>query len=1169
VSNGTPLLEERPASTLVQELLARIPGYVPGWLPAADTPGWALLQIYGRYLRALAERLNLAPDKNKMAFLEMLGINLLPAQPARAPLVFQAIEQVGDSRVPARTQVGAQQPGSDESLVFETEKGIALTAARLAEVVTLWPGKDAYGDHSAAAMGGQPFRLFEPLQPIPHELYLAHDIYFALAGQSTVELQFDLAAAGSDLLKSAWEYWDGEVWRGFKSFQAPEEADAYAALDGTRGFTRSGVIRLVSDCAQSEPTIVNGIEAHWIRGRSVEPIPPAPGRVLPLADCIGVQTVIARHCCTWSVSRTDAGGTQARISGNVLDDRGHIVAFAAVCFRSEDGWTACALREKDGSFSVDVDPNAAYTVSLTRVLPGTFSTETLYEVDVAVEAGEKRLDFKLAHGIDPDQAFADGLKLDLSKSFYPFGQQPQPGSSFYFTSAEVFTKPGAAVTICAVDAKTPREGSAGVADEILTPALTMEYWNGRQWTNMGVKSAELASTISVGGPLSLTVPKGMAKTKVNDVEGLWMRIRVIQGTFGCKRTITWTDSESGQTNTIVLTETTPPALAAFSLGYHYRSAQEAPQACLTYNDFQWADHSDDARWRGAAFEPFSMVQDRTPTLYLGFDRPLPADLIGLYLDLREQAGRISGPLLKWEYWDGSSWSPLTVRDETRSLVLPGTVEVLWPGVPQPPAAEAVQASGTRIELANAHQAALFQPGDLLYIGDPDKGETASLAGVSKTILQLKTPLSQAYERTAVRVAALPRFGEPRTWMRARLQAGGDPVASDVQGIYVNAVWASQVETVENEILGSSSEQPNQTFFFRRTPVLAGEVVEVRELSGARAHVEWPILRRELLGRGTDAEDLRTVTDPRTGEVTEVWVRWHRRPNFFFSTGGDRHYVIERSSGRLIFGDDRNGRIPPAGADNIRSRQYRSGGGRAGNVPAGAIGQVLSGVLAESAANPQPAEGGADGEPAESARLRGPRTVRHRYQAVTMNDYEDLAREASPAVAVARALPNVHPSGRSAHGWVRVIVVPQSRDARPQPSFGLRRAVRDFLAARAPAAMADRITVGGPDYMPIGVEAVLAPLDPSQAGAVLDAAGAAVERFFHPLTGGPDGLGWPFGRDLYLSDLAAVLETVTGVDYAETITLLLDGTPVGDRVHVPADRIVVAGPIRMMLAGGER
>ena len=99
-----------------------------------------------------------------------------------------------------------------------------------------------------------------------------------------------------------------------------------------------------------------------------------------------------------------------------------------------------------------------------------------------------------------------------------------------------------------------------------------------------------------------------------------------------------------------------------------------------------------------------------------------------------------------------------------------------------------------------------------------------------------------------------------------------------------------------------------------------------------------------------------------------------------------------------------------------------------------------------------------------------------------------------------------------------------------------------------------------------MQAVLAPRDPTAAGPVLAAVKTALGGFLHPLTGGPDARGWPFGRDVFISDVASLLESIDGVDYVETLTLLLDGTPVGDHVAVPVDRMVVAGPLLVTLSG---
>lgn len=1065
---------------------------MPGWAVPEGGPADALIHIFARYLETLGGSLNEAPDKNKLAFLDLLGVNLLPAAAARAPVVFEPQSSVGDGSAPERTRVGATSLDGQD-LVFETENAIAIAAAGLAEVVSLWPGKDAYADHTDAATHGTPFTLFGGTEQVSHELYIAHDTLLALAGKSIVELQFEFTQLAPTALAITWEYWDGEVWREFKEFEDSLTAAEDDSLDGTGGFTRSGVVRLATDCGEAEKTTLNGVEAYWIRGRLQDPITSST-TAWPLVDRIALQTVV----------------TQA--------------------------------------------------VTLT------------YEpIQVSMVGGAAPLGFSLAPftgpasfsgGLRPDTAIADTLKLDVTKTFYPFGQGPQAGTAFYFASEEAFSKPGAEVQLYAKVAKTGRETSLGTKVDI---TLRAEYWNGKEWESLSLQgNSDLETFFSDGTgdePLLFTVPDDITEAELAGTSGLWIRMRIDEGTFGRTRTITL---DSGD---IEYLEVLPRALADFRIGYVYTSPQAQPEHCVTFNDFQWEDHTEEARWRGSTFAPFSTEGDVTPTLYLGFDASLPADYVSLYFDIEEDTGVTEGPRLKWEYWTGTAWSSLTVEDETGNLALPGMVGVVWPGGSHPATVSVVEGSGDTITLTDPHDATRFAAGDVVYVQQNGEGEMATLASVSGSSLTVTAALAGTYARAAVGLAALPRFGTPRTWVRARLETDGDPIQSTINSIYLNAAWASQLQTIENEVLGSSVGSSNQAFFFAYKPVMSGASVEVRELEGARAAVEYELLREEVLAQGLTDADLRTATDTRTGRLNEVWVRWQERPHLFFSQPGDRHYILERATGRLIFGNGERGLVPPVGSSNILARGYRSGGGASGNVASGAISQLLSGVLAKSVSNPRAAEGGADGESETAVGDRGPKVLRHRMRALSLGDYEALAREASPAVAVARALPTTHASGLPKTGWVKVVIVPMSDDAQPLPSFELRKTVRDFLVARAPAGLEDQITIEAPSYLSVGIEAVVAPIDPSEAGTVLDSVTATLQAFLHPLTGGPDGTGWPFGRDVFLSDVAAVLEAVEGVDHVETLVLLAEGTPAGSRVDVPSDRIVVAGTLRLRLTGG--
>ena len=47
---------------------------------------------------------------------------------------------------------------------------------------------------------------------------------------------------------------------------------------------------------------------------------------------------------------------------------------------------------------------------------------------------------------------------------------------------------------------------------------------------------------------------------------------------------------------------------------------------------------------------------------------------------------------------------------------------------------------------------------------------------------------------------------------------------------------------------------------------------------------------------------------------------------------------------------------------------------------------------------------------------------------------------------------------------------------------------------------------------------------------------ALYRYLNPLTGGPEGKGWPFGRPVYPSDIVALLQQTPGVRYLGAVVL---------------------------------
>ena len=79
-----PRLDDRSYRDLVDELLARVPAHTPEWTPAqVGDPGRTLLELFAWLADTVLYRANLIPERQRLAFLQLLGMPLRPARPAR------------------------------------------------------------------------------------------------------------------------------------------------------------------------------------------------------------------------------------------------------------------------------------------------------------------------------------------------------------------------------------------------------------------------------------------------------------------------------------------------------------------------------------------------------------------------------------------------------------------------------------------------------------------------------------------------------------------------------------------------------------------------------------------------------------------------------------------------------------------------------------------------------------------------------------------------------------------------------------------------------------------------------------------------------------------------------------------------------------------------------
>ncbi|MHC1757837.1 MAG: putative baseplate assembly protein [Methanosarcina sp.] len=187
--------------TTMQEVRKKAPFYVPEWNTEDERDfGTVLSRIFSGMVDSISSRLNEAPKKHFLSFLDMVNTSLIPASPARAPLTFMLSEGASeDVLLVASTQASAD--GTDgKAVIFETEKNILATPSKLVSVYSVInvikeedkKEKDKIFNHTVAVNGAETTELFAGDSLQKHILYIGDESLFNVQnGQISVEFGLD------------------------------------------------------------------------------------------------------------------------------------------------------------------------------------------------------------------------------------------------------------------------------------------------------------------------------------------------------------------------------------------------------------------------------------------------------------------------------------------------------------------------------------------------------------------------------------------------------------------------------------------------------------------------------------------------------------------------------------------------------------------------------------------------------------------------------------------------------------------------------------------------------------------------------------------------------------------------------------------------------------------
>jgi hypothetical protein len=1036
----------------------------------SDKQADALIHIFSRMMEIIIQRLNKVPDKNFLTFLDLIGVSLSPPKVARAPLTFTMAK--GESRyekVHAGTQAATAQTKEKESAVFETEKDLTIIQPKLIGAVSLNPDNDKWTDHTAFLIdkkeeGAE--SLFEGNDPVTHRLYLGHNKLFSFKEKTTIELD----ATVSEVLNKPkdwevkWYYFDKTLSK--KSLDAEGDPDVANLLKSGKITFKdiSGISENTLTVFEKETGNPDKWKNYWIFAELSKPIPEGQ---LP------------------EISKITAG------------------------------------------------------VEIIPVSP-----------------------------LFPEKAFFNNFPLELTKDFYPFGEKPKFNDTFYIGSNEAFTKEGAEITMMVALSDAP------LIPDTENIKLAWEFWDGRRWMELGKSwkeknegtgvsglQGDTTEAFTKNGQVTFKCPK-IEEREINGEKNCWISVRIIGGNYGNEATaierktdpyqgrgtiksvgtqvtgvgtiftqqLTIGDSiiANGQIKTQIRTVTDiksddilfvdsafdpelpaetafkyaktlwfykpatfkPPSISTLTLSYRFEPAKENLEVVLTYNNFVYQDQTNNS----GSFKPFQPVTDKQPAFYLAFDQDISTLPVTLFFPLSE-ISLSSVSILEFDT-AGPKAGATSVKLKNvliKDFSEPGSTIVLFP-LPV-----------LAWEYWNGKKWALLQS-----VEDETKNLTR------RGLVQFLAP-GDIQQRHCF------EFDAEHYWIRARLISGTYETFPKLKGIYTNTVWAHNVVTIEEEILGSSIGKPDQVFKFSQLPVIGKPELQVLEIT-----ITEEDKKAIILDEGKDA--VKEIKDDE-GNITGFWVRWHEVGHFFSSKPNSRHYVIDHNSGEVTFGSGERGTIPPVGKDNIKSR-YQSGGGVKGNAGAKEI-TILRTALpfVKSVINPEAADGGGEKEDMDRVRERGPQTLKHLNRAVTYEDFLWLVKAEFPKVAKVKCLPTTDPSMQYKPGWVTLIIVPESEEPKPLPTQQLISEIQSFLFERSSTHITIRpqIHLINPGYIKVWVDARVQYTSITEAKTIESRIIKNLNEFFHPLH-------WDFGRNVYISEVYEVIENTDGVDYVDQLYL---------------------------------
>lgn len=593
----------------------------------------------------------------------------------------------------------------------------------------------------------------------------------------------------------------------------------------------------------------------------------------------------------------------------------------------------------------------------------------------------------------------------------------------------------------------------------------------------------------------------------------------------------------------------------------------------------------------AHYEAFGLSPAAGDSLELGFenwfDEPQGHLTITLFEDdlpaaapfSPEARGFVSSAQIKWEQLTASGWTELDVTED-RTLNLSRSGDLVFPSPQEATVSKGLRWLRARIERGSYEipprilriQTNTIQARQVQTIVNEDLGKGLGQADQEVRLTKYPVYISGQIDKRPFQVGDVLQWGELRKTLSA--EAGNDAQSKAVAyvaerlknfGAEIDADQTSSSDAdyllaqAFDRLIGDADFYDRELFGW--IPLSAEFADAIARPESCEAKSSLRRLNRFLLEYLFRDQIVSDRVEIQTASSDEgPWQTWDSVEAFAQSGPHDNHYRLDAETGKILFGNGLNGRVPQTN-EFIRARFYRYSQADRGNLNANQQWfltiQADDDTVAFRGQNLIAATGGRGPETLDDSKLRSREVFRKQSPILTAEDYEKLAlRTPGLRVARAKALPNFNPNLRCLKlpGDVTVIVVPSPPppssfpDAGPpKPSQAFLNTVQNYLDRRR--LITTNLHVIGPEYVPVVVSCRVFLKKRASESDAQKSVEAALKQMLDPVFGGPEkGKGWPFGRPVFPSEINQRLAQLPAVDYV--IGVRLNNLKVGESLPLP-------------------